>query len=137
MSDNYEVKCLAAPCGLFYGVCADNVIKHECHGCGCKCGKCAGDWLCKHCAISTCVSSKGLQSCADCPEFPCTRLIQYAHDPVWTTHAVCIENLCRRKQIGTEKWIAEQEEYYSDDSNRKKEMLHHDKCAIKASEWQQ
>jgi hypothetical protein len=77
-----------------------------------------------------------MDSCAECEEFPCTHLIQFTHDPIWTTHSVCIDNLRRRKKIGTEKWIEEQEKYYSDDSNRKKEMLHHDKCAIKSSEWE-
>ena len=135
MNENLDKKSLAAPCGLYCGVCADNAISKECHGCGCKCGQCAGEWHSNHCDISMCVSSKNLESCADCEELSCTRLIQFTHDPIWTTHSVCIDNLRRRKKTGTEKWIAEQEEYFSDDNNRKKEILHHDKCAIRSSEW--
>lgn len=136
MRENTNRECLAAPCGLYCGICADNVVKKACHGCSCKCGQCAGDWHSDHCAISKCVSSKQIDSCADCDELPCTRLIQFTHDPIWTTHSVCIDNLRRRLRMGTEKWLEEQEEYFSDDSKRKREMIHHDKCAITLSEWE-
>ena len=120
---------LAPSCGLFCGICSD-FVKKECHGCGCDCG-CAGKWHIEHCEIAACAKNKNLESCADCVDLPCTLLIQFTYDPIWTTHSVCIENLRRRKQIGTEKWIAEQQKYWSNEDKRKKEILHHQACGKK------
>jgi len=135
MSEIDDAGILAAPCGLYCGICADNVSAMECHGCGCTCGQCAGGWHYGHCALSQCVSERKIESCADCDDFPCTKLIQFTRDPVWTTHSVCIDNLHRRRKLGTDAWVAEQKEFYSDEGNRRKEMLHHDICSKRSSEW--
>ncbi len=123
---------LAPACGLYCGVCADK-ISGQCHGCGCECGKCAGKWRHDHCEIHKCSKGRGLESCAACTDLPCTMLIQFAHDPVWTTHSVCIDNLKRRRKLGTSKWIDEQKNYWSDENRVKKETYHHDECARKAN----
>ncbi len=105
---------LAPPCGLYCGLCDPK----ECHGCGCACGKCAGKGHQKVCEVAQCALKRNVRSCGDCPGFACTRLIQFANDPVWRTHLPAIENLRRRKAIGTERWLQEQKEYWSDQKHR-------------------
>jgi hypothetical protein len=137
MNKDLNRNCLAPPCGLYCGICIDNITSKECHGCGCKCGKCIGDWHSNHCAIYECASNKQIESCADCKDFPCTILIQFTNDPIWRTHLVCIENLRRRKKIGTDKWIKEQEEYFINENNRNKEIQLHQDCADSAAKLKQ
>ena len=108
----------AAPCGLYCGICAD-YRNDICHGCGCDCGKCIGKDHAQGCDIAKCVNGRRLESCADCKEFPCSRLIQFTVDPVWRTHSPCIENLRRQKKIGTKAWIREQEAFWQDDKRRR------------------
>ena len=36
-----DQKKLAAPCGLYCGVCSEFLLDRTCHGCGCDCGQCA------------------------------------------------------------------------------------------------
>jgi len=105
---------LAAPCGLYCGACIDYLIYKGCHSCGCKCGKC--DALERHeaCDIyKCCVEQRGHEACYECIEFPCSLLIRFCHNPVWLHHLQVIENLRRRKAIGTEKWLKEQKEIWS------------------------
>lgn len=128
-------KCLAPPCGLYCGCCEDKLITKECHGCGCDCGECAGQFHAVHCAISLCAKSRGHESCADCPDFPCTKLIQFANDPVWRTHQAALENLRRRQKIGTAKWIEEQKAYWMDRKRLYCEIRHHQECSEKAKDW--
>ena len=128
-----DTNFLAPACGLFCGVCSD-YDNNECHGCGCECG-CAGKWHIEHCSIAKCAKSQNLESCAGCDDLPCTELIQFTNHPIWTTHSVCIENLRRRKKIGTKKWIEEQEKYWENEKNRAVEIWHHDECGKKAREF--
>jgi len=109
-------------CGLYCGICKGKA-DGECHGCGCSCGKCAGTAHRSSCAIARCAIGKGLESCADCRDLPCTRVIQFAMDPIWRTHSVCIENLRRRKAIGTAAWLKEQEEFWKADKTAAKLWL--------------
>ena len=118
---------LAAPCGLYCGICLDH-MNAECHGCGCSCGQCAGKWHGERCLIAQCVHSGKLESCAQCKDLPCTRLIQFAVDPVWRTHAPCIENLRRRREIGTKAWLEEQEAHWQDESLRKAWISLYEEC---------
>jgi hypothetical protein len=122
-----EERLNAPPCGLFCGACGEK-RKGRCHGCGCDCGKCNASGHCPQCTIYACASRKGLQSCADCGEFPCTNLIMHACDPIWHVHAPCLENLRRRKAIGTKAWIAEQTRYWSDEDNLRKKHFVETQC---------
>ena len=131
MNQGMVKTCLAGACGLYCGTCSSD----DCHGCGCKCGQCAGSGRLGVCPVGPCISSRKVESCADCEEFPCTRLIEFTHDPVFTTHAVCIDNLRRRQRIGTEKWIEEQKEYFSDDRNRKMSRFRGHIATSKRQEW--
>lgn len=124
---------LAPACGLYCGICLD-YVNGVCHGCGCTCGSCAAQWHAGRCAIAQCSRSAGLQSCADCEELPCTRLIQFTAHPVWHTHAPCIENLRRRRRIGTEAWLVEQDRYWQDPAKRRTWLELFQECSRR---WQE
>ncbi|MEM2912703.1 MAG: DUF3795 domain-containing protein [Candidatus Bathyarchaeia archaeon] len=100
----------AAPCGLYCGACIDYLTYRNCHGCGCECGKCAASKHHRECDIyKCCVENRRLGACCECPDFPCSLLIQFCYNPVWLHHLPVIENLRRRKRVGTEEWLKEQE----------------------------
>ena len=92
-----DKKKLAAPCGLYCGNCSELLLDETCHGCGCECGLCAAGPHRAACALYRCITEKGLESCAACDDLPCTRLIQFAYDPIWRTHLPILEN---KKVIG-------------------------------------
>lgn len=104
-------KILAAPCGLYCGLC-DSYLEGLCHGCGCEKQDCKAEWHHKHCIIFECLKKRKLSGCHECKDFPCTSIIQFTFDPVWKTHLMCIENLQRRKKIRTEAWIKEQKTFW-------------------------
>jgi len=132
---SYNTKHLAPPCGLFCGCCSDQVIDKKCHGCGCECGKCAGSAHSSQCDIVRCVKDHDLEHCGECQDFPCTMLIQFANDPIWRTHLPVLENLRRRKKIGTEKWIEEQKQFWSKQKRLEREIKCHQECSKKWQEW--
>jgi hypothetical protein len=99
---------IAMPCGLYCGVCPEYLAER------CK-GICKGS-----CPTGACVRDRGLDSCADCEELPCTKLIMLACDPIYLTGAANLANLRRRRRIGTEAWIAEQAEYWADERKRER-----------------
>lgn len=109
---------LAAPCGLYCGICGDRA-KGECHGCGCDCGDCAGAAHAARCEIAQCAAGRKLESCAECKDLACTRLIQFCHHPIWRTHSPVIDNLRRRKAIGTAAWLSEQQAHWADEERRR------------------
>jgi hypothetical protein len=111
-----------AICGLYCGICKGKA-DGECHGCGCSCGKCAGAAHRSSCAIAKCAAGRQIESCADCKDLPCTLLIQFAHDPIWRTHSVCLDNLRRRKALGTAGWLKEEEAYWAGDKKARERWL--------------
>lgn len=112
---------MAPPCGLYCGAC-DDLASGNCHGCGCACGHCAAEGQAGQCAIQRCAAKRRVEHCGACSELPCTELIGFCNDPIWFSHRSAIENLRRRARIGTEAWLAEQAEYWSD-PDRKRRML--------------
>jgi hypothetical protein len=113
---------LAAPCGLYCGNCSDLLLDKVCHGCGCDCA----------CAIyRCCVTEKGLESCAECEDFPCTRIIQFTYDPIWRTHLPVLENLRRIQRTGVEAWLDEQEAYWADQQRLDRWLRLHQECGAK------
>jgi hypothetical protein len=113
MKNSMSKEILAAPCGLYCGACIDNLEYKKCHGCGCNCGECASVAHHKNCNIyQCCVEQRKLRACSECQDFPCTQLIQFCYSPVWQHHFSVIENLRRRKTIGTKRWLAEQESFW-------------------------
>jgi len=108
---------LAAPCGLYCGVCIAYLVSKSCHGCGCTCGSCAASTHHNECEIyKCCVREANLEACCECEDFPCSLLIRFCNDPVWRTHLVVIENLRRRRKTGADGWLEEQEQTWK---NRK------------------
>lgn len=106
---------LGAPCGLYCGSCSELVVDRTCHGCACDCGACTASAHRAACAIYQCsVAGRGLVSCADCTEFPCTRLIQFCYDPIWRTHLPILESLRRMRKVGMAAWVEEQQDYWKD-----------------------
>jgi hypothetical protein len=133
MNNSDDLK-LATPCGLYCGVCVEYLDK-SCHGCRCTCG-CAILEYHRSCDIyKCCVDKKGLKSCKDCEELPCSKLIQFCYSPTRSTHLPVIENLRRQKTIGTEKWLKEQREVWSNEVRRKQWLWLHkeDKSKSKIS----
>jgi len=107
---------LAAPCGLYCGSCIDYLVYKSCHSCGCDCGKCDASGHHARCEIyECCIKQKGHEACYECEEFPCSKLIRFCYNPVWLHHLPVIENLRRRKTIGTKKWLEEQRETWSNE----------------------
>lgn len=121
---------LATACGLYCGVCP-MFLDGKCHRCGCDCGNCLGKARNEQCGILRCVRSRQLASCAECGELPCTRLIQFTVDPIWRTHAPCLENLRRRRQIGSAAWLAEQEAQFQDPQQRRRWLALFHECLHK------
>lgn len=107
---------LAAPCGLYCGACVDYLVYKKCHGCGCDCGECAASAHHRQCDIyNCCVKQRGHEACYECEEFPCSMLIQFCYNPVWLHHLPVLENLRRRKTIGTGRWLKEQKRTWSNE----------------------
>ena len=107
---------LAAPCGLYCGACIDYLVYENCHSCGCNCEGCAALAHHRSCDIyKCCVEHKGQETCKECNQFPCSRLIQFCYNPVWLHHLPVIENLRRQKVLGTKKWLKEQGETWSNE----------------------
>jgi hypothetical protein len=125
---------IVGKCGLYCGACTDLTLEKVCRGCGCGCKTCAAHWHHKSCGIYGCAEGKGFTTCAECTEMPCTRLIQFASDPVWTTHLPVIENLRRITGIGLDLWLEEQESFFRDPKEAAKTERHHQECGKRWNE---
>jgi hypothetical protein len=55
------------------------------------------------CPIRACAKERGITVCNSCPEFPCQRF------EILRRYPTCIADNERMKNIGLERWIAEQE----------------------------
>jgi hypothetical protein len=119
---------LYGKCGLYCGICSDYLNKKECLGCGCTCEQCAAHWHHQACRIYHCAEGKGLTTCAECPELPCTMLIQFNYDPKWRTHLPVIENCRRIRRIGLAAWLDEQETFWQDEKARQRWITLHERC---------
>jgi hypothetical protein len=104
---------LAAPCGLYCGICSD-FDAGRCTGCT------VGEPYDESCDIIRCARGRKLETCASCPELPCTLLIQFTADPIWRTHLPCIENLRRQREIGQKAWLEEQAAYWKSEDRRRR-----------------
>ena len=109
---------ILAPCGLYCAVCLDNIVNHECHGCGCSCGQCAGQWHGEHCDIAQCALSRGFEACAECEELPCTKLIFCAYHPFCIHHLPAIEILRRLSRVGKQRVMGELRAAFADEEKR-------------------
>ena len=108
-------KNLAPVCGIYCGTCEH--LDTQCRGCGNVEGK---PFWTTHMKIEVCtlydccVNKKQLEHCGLCDELPCSTFLQF-YDPSLSQEEakesiLARQNdLLRRKEIGTEKWIEEKE----------------------------
>jgi len=106
---------LAAVCGLFCGTCEH--LSTKCQGCGHQEGK--PFWTAmmnvEFCPVyNCCVNGKQLEHCGLCSELPCETFMQL-RDPALSDEEakqalIARQNdLAKRREIGTEKWLKEKE----------------------------
>lgn len=114
-----EDHALFAPCGTYCGVCPyriayirnDQRLKEKlAKGIGIKpeeiiCEGCNSSLpfaFCKVCKIKSCVIKKGLESCADCEDYPCENIKKFPFKPFTIRQKWDINY---RKQYGKEEWF--------------------------------
>ena len=117
---------LAAPCGLYCGVCAiyiahrdDNVKFKErltgLYGVGMDdlhCKGCLSDDVflyCRVCPIKACAAGKGIAGCHECADFPCGHIETF---PFPVGKKVMLRSIPARRELGTERWMEEEEKRY-------------------------
>lgn len=125
---------LLAPCGLYCGVCAvlyatrDNNQKFREGLLGfykgklpnsenltaedIRCGGCLSEQpflYCKKCLIRECTTSRGYVGCHECDEFPCLHI---EHFPIAVGKKVIMRTIPYWRQVGTEKFVKDEEERY-------------------------
>ena len=117
---------LAAPCGLYCGVCGvyvahkdDNLKFKErlttVYNLGVediRCKGCLSDEpfvYCRTCSIRECVLGKGLEGCHQCDEFPCKSIDDF---PLPVGKKVILRAIPTWRELGTERWMEEEERRY-------------------------
>lgn len=67
--------------------------------------------FCRECKVKTCATAHAVETCIDCGDYPCQRLIafrdQHPH------HGAALRNLERRREVGKEAWLDEQRARWS------------------------
>ena len=112
---------MVAPCGIDCGICELYLCKDNkqlfqyllskgipekslpCNGCRSIKGKCPV--INDKCATFDCVSSKNVEFCYDCNEFPCEKLNPAANRADILPHNTKVFNLCTIKNFGIEQFI--------------------------------
>jgi len=96
-----------ACCGLDCGLCPTYYTKGPS-----KCPGCCGPNFSNHhpsCSIITCcVKLKNFETCAECDEFPCSKLKNWDIIDSFICHRVSLSNLRSIKENGIEKYIEQQ-----------------------------
>jgi hypothetical protein len=59
------------------------------------------------CKVIKCISSKDIESCADCSDFPCDNLHPWADLALMFPHNIKVYNLALIRKMGWEKWALE------------------------------
>lgn len=119
-------KGLAAPCGLYCGLCGV-YIAHRDYDLEFKerlakafgldiddirCNGCCSDELfmfCQSCHIRSCVADKGIEGCHKCNDFPCGFIDNF---PLHHGRRVMLRAIPTRRELGIERWIEEEERRY-------------------------
>jgi len=116
MSNKYPTKKypIVACCGLDCGLCPVYYTKgpSRCPGC------CGPDFHNKHpsCSIITCcVKKHRFETCAECDEFPCSKIDKWDKFDSFISHKVSLSNLELIKEKGIEQFLTQQ--------NRRIELL--------------
>ncbi|MFX1378620.1 MAG: DUF3795 domain-containing protein [Promethearchaeota archaeon] len=124
-------KELLAPCGLYCGVCRiykayknndldfkKNILP-TLNEYGAKtiddvaCTGCLSDGIvfhfCKNCPIKECIKNKKIEGCHLCDDFPCTIVTDW---PDSLDKKIMLRSIPVRREIGSEKWVEEEEKRY-------------------------
>ena len=99
------IGCCGIDCGLCPRYYTDG--KSKCPGCVGK------DFFEKHpsCPIITCcIKNKQLETCADCMDFPCSKMNNWDSADSFVTHKNSINNLQRIRENGLPSFISQQNE---------------------------
>jgi len=123
-----------APCGLYCGVCgilyatrenntkfkeilagfysdklpeAEKLSAEDIHCKGCLSSE--PFYFCKECAIKDCVTKKGYTGCHECADFPCTLIEEFS---IPLGKKVILRAIPYWREVGTEKWIMDEEARY-------------------------
>jgi hypothetical protein len=120
MKQKYEK---LAYCGLFCGGCRNYKENLNCMGCRLE------ENLVDDCPTRACAAAKNLVHCGECDEFPCAGLQAFYDDGV-RHHGVALENIRRIKDVGPDKWLAEQEEEHTCDCGARR-LWFAEKCTHK------
>jgi len=124
---NMDLRELTAPCGLdcfncvFYLANDNEAARTQvesfaqqfgltleralCKGCRARSGVPA--LRIEPCKVFKCISSKGIELCSDCSDFPCDNLHPYADMATIVPHNMKVFNLCLIRKMGVEKWARE------------------------------
>lgn len=121
---------VAAPCGL----CCDNRRDDE-SGELQVCGSaefCPSHFGREGCEIYQCATRRGMTDCGDCAEFPCARLLLFAHSG--PARLPLILNLQRRRRLGHAQWSAEERAFWQQNESacqwaRLQRVLAEKRCA--------
>jgi hypothetical protein len=121
-----ETGQLAAPCGLYCGVCAiyiahrdDNLKFKErltgLYGVGMDdlhCKGCLSDDVfvyCRVCPIKACTAGKGIAGCHQCADFPCGHIDAF---PLPVGKRVILRSIPAWRELGTDCWMETEEKRY-------------------------
>ncbi len=109
MTKEYPLKKYptVACCGLDCGLCPVYYTKgpSRCPGCG------GPDFINKHpsCSIITCcVKNHNFETCAECSEFPCSKINKWDKFDSFISHKASLSNLELIKEIGIEQFLTQQ-----------------------------
>ena len=98
-----------ACCGIDCGLCPRYYTDGKS-----RCPGCMGEKFFKQhpsCSILTCcVKNQGLETCAECPQYPCEKIRQWDLADSFVTHKKSLENLRQIKDRGILEFIKQQEE---------------------------
>ena len=62
------------------------------------------------CSVRACAQEKRLEGCHQCSDFPCNNIRNFPLEPA---RDKILESIPRWKELGTERWVAEQEKRYT------------------------
>ena len=119
-------KALAAPCGLYCGVCGVYIAHRDgntkfkerlttVYGVavdGIRCRGCLSKEVftyCRVCSIRSCVAGKGIEGCHQCREFPCRFIEDF---PLPVGKKVILRAVPAWRELGTGRWMDEEEKRY-------------------------
>ena len=116
-----------APCGLYCGVCGvyqatitnDEELKakfakaYGVPAAELACRGCRSDIVfsyCRVCGIKSCTTERALEGCHQCEEFPCAKVEAF---PVPEGKKNILRAVPRWRELGTEKWVEEEERLWA------------------------